>query len=130
MIIESFLPGFLVANLDVVTLIAIGILVEKNYVGRMTTFSNSVAINLLFLRISNLHWVLDWYATIGFALGVVGAISYAASQSESLYWHRNEFPYKLPREYYQFSQFYNSVVVAIISVMAESINALLRLYTP
>jgi len=126
-VIIQLLPKWFVTNLDVVALLAIGILVEKNFVGRMTTFSNSIAVNLLFLRLSNLHWVLDWYAGIGFLLGILGAFSYAVWQfSESRYFRGGEFPYRLPSWYYQVCLLYSSIVVALIALAPESLNAWLQ----
>ena len=123
--IIQLLPNWLVTNLDVVALLVIGILVEKNHIGRMTTFSNSIAVNLLFLRLSSLHWLLDCYAGIGFLLGILGALSYAAWQfSESR--DREEFPCKLPDLYYKLSWSYSSFLVALIGLALEPLNIWLQ----
>jgi len=52
MIIQYF-PEWLLENLGVIALLVTGILVEKHFVGRMTTFTNSVAVNLMFLGSPN-----------------------------------------------------------------------------
>ena len=45
------LPGWVLSNIDVIALLTVGMIAERHFVGRITTFSNAVAINLLFLRL-------------------------------------------------------------------------------
>ena len=105
----------MVAHLDIIGLLTVGFLVEKHFVGRMATFSNAIALNLLCVRISNLHWLLDWYANAGLLLGIAGAISYAASKRGQAW--------KMPGWYYVLNWFYSSLVVAVIAINPGYINS-------
>ena len=49
----SMLPAFLIQKIGPLSLILIGYLVEKNFVGRIATFSNSLAINLHVFTMNN-----------------------------------------------------------------------------
>jgi hypothetical protein len=82
-------------------LVAIGYLVEKNFVGRIATFSNALAINLHVFTITTPHQILVWYANIGIIIGVLAFISYGIQQS-------------LSRYFYFISWAYSSIVVGLI----------------
>jgi len=69
------------------SLVAIGYLVEKNFVGRIATFSNALAINLHVFTITTPHQILVWYANIGMVMGVLALISYGIQQSLSRYFY-------------------------------------------
>jgi len=116
MLIE-LLPNWFVANLPVISLLILGVLVERHFVGRMNTFSNSMAVNLTFLRLTPLHWILDWYANIGLIWGIIGALSYLAQRTTS------DSNHHLRGWYYAVSWLYSSIVVALVILFAGNINA-------
>jgi len=97
----TILPAVLIQKLGPLSLIAVGYLVEKNFVGRIATFSNSLAINLHVFTISNPHPILVWYANFGIIIGVLALASYGIQQS-------------LPRCFYFLSWAYSSIVVGLI----------------
>jgi hypothetical protein len=111
--------------LDVIALLIIGVLVERNYTGRMTAFSNSIALNLAMLRLQNLHWILRLYGDIGFMLGLLGLISYVFYIE---YAHRygvdpvDEFPRTLSQRWYDGFWWYNSAIVAIVVLISAQLN--------
>lgn len=95
----SILPTFLIQKIGSLSLIAIGYLVEKNFGGRIATFSNTLAINLHVLMMNNPHFFLVWYANIGLVMGILAFVSYGLQQS-------------LLRHFYLISWAYSSFVVA------------------
>ena len=97
----SILPAVLIQKLGPLSLLAIGYLVEKNFVGRIATFSNTLAINLHVFTISNPHQFLVWYANIGIIIGILALVSYGIQQSLSKY-------------FYFISWAYSSIVVGFI----------------
>lgn len=97
----SILPAVLIQKLGPLSLVAVGYLVEKNFVGRIATFSNALAINLHIFTINNPHQLLVWYANIGIIMGVLALVSYGIQQS-------------LSRYFYFISWAYSSIVVGLI----------------
>jgi hypothetical protein len=97
----TILPAVLIQKLGPLSLVAIGYLVEKNFVGRIATFSNALAINLHVFTITTPHQILVWYANIGIIIGVLALISYGIQQS-------------LSRYFYFISWAYSSIVVGLI----------------
>lgn len=55
-------------------LLIVGILIERNFVGRITLFTNTMAINLFFLGM-NVPDILGWYINIGLIFGIFGLFS-------------------------------------------------------
>ena len=125
----QLLPTNIVANLGVIALLIIGVLVERNYTGRMTAFSNSIALNLAMLRLQDLHWILRLYGDIGFMLGLLGLISYLSYLE---YAHRHgvdpvdEFPHTLSQRWYDAFWWYNSAIVAIVIVISAQLNQIFQ----
>ena len=97
----SMLPAFLIQKIGPLSLILIGYLVEKNFVGRIATFSNSLAINLHVFTMNNPHHYLIWYANIGLIMGGLAIASY---------WSKTP----LTRYFYFISWAYSSFVVGFI----------------
>jgi len=60
-------------------LILVGILIEKHFIGRVATFTNTMAINIHFSSIQDLNPPLALYANLGLLFGVVAIISYIVS---------------------------------------------------
>lgn len=66
----------------IVILLVVGIVVENNYVGRVTTFTNSWAIFFYFIRyVRPIHLIFDLYILFGLVLGVTGIVTYEENQS-------------------------------------------------
>lgn len=120
MMLIEMLPEWVLSNIDIIALIVIGLFVEKRFVGRMTTFTNSIALNLLLLRLPSLHWTLDWYANLGILLGVLGAISYCLQRADSRH------SYHMPGWYYALSWAYSSIVVGLIALAPQNLNTWLQ----
>jgi hypothetical protein len=126
----EILPQTILENLDIIALLIVGFLVERKFVGRMTAFSNAVAVNLLVLRMTDPHWLLRLYADVGAVIGLVCLISYA---SYIEYAHRNhvdppnEFPYHLYGRWYDAMWWYNSVIVALFILLSGAINGLVQI---
>jgi len=112
----EMLPGWILSNIDVIALLTVGMIAERHFVGRITTFSNAIAINLLFLRLPNLNWALDWYANLGILLGIWGLGSYVLQRTDSAGSHH------MPGWYYALSWAYSSIVVAMIAAAPQNIN--------
>lgn len=64
------------ANLPIFTMLFVGIVIEKYYVSRVTTFTNVLALNLSFLSLETPPSFLVWYGDLGVILGVYGMITY------------------------------------------------------
>ena len=60
----SILPAALIQKLGPLSLVAIGYLVEKNFIGRISIFSNVLAVNLHVFTITTSNQLLVWYANI------------------------------------------------------------------
>jgi len=78
---QAIVPLKLVSLLTPVALIYIGAYVEKHFVGRITTFTNDLALNLFFFSFQSLPTWLVWYLNIGIFFAVFGFISYVLKES-------------------------------------------------
>lgn len=91
----------MIANLAPWILIVIGAVVEKNFVGRVITFSNSMALNIHAATIGITSSLLSWYANIGLIVGIVAIGSYAIDES-------------LPDWFYVLNILYCSVIAGVL----------------
>lgn len=81
----SHVPSEYIQYLVPVSLIIAGILAEHHFVGRITIFTNSIALNVLFYYSeSNFSYfgtlffsVFVWYANIGLIVGLIAVMSYS-----------------------------------------------------
>lgn len=64
------------ADLPIFALLFVGIVVEKYYVSRVTTFTNVLALNMSFLSLETAPRTLIWYGDLGLILGVYGMFAY------------------------------------------------------
>ena len=87
-------------------LLIVGFLVEKHFVGRVTTFTNTLAINIHFSSISNLASFWIFYANIGLLFGIVAIISYSVSVAG--------YRLGLPNWYYQSNWAFCSIIIGIL----------------
>lgn len=99
----EFLPESVVVLLPTLSLVFIGFVVEKHYVSRVTTFTNSLALVVFYLTVVDVGgWLLRIHANIGLLLGVIGFLSYIKQES-------------LPHDYYMLSHIgYGSFFVGSI----------------
>jgi hypothetical protein len=96
------LGKYFIDNLDVIALLIVGIASEKHFVGRLTVFSNSIALDLFFFKNNFTPWYVLFYLGIGTFLGIIGLLAYLADE-------------KLSDEYYIFTFFfYSSITVSVI----------------
>jgi len=96
---------YFVDNLDVIALLIIGMASERHFVGRLTVFSNSLALDLFFTRNNFTPWYVVLYLVIGTFLGIIGLLAYLAKE-------------ELSDEYYLVTfVFYSSISVAIIMLI-------------
>jgi hypothetical protein len=102
----SLVPPLLIAKLGPLSLVVIGYLVEKNFVGRITTFANTLAINLHVYAIQNPHWILVWYANIGLIFGLLALFSYGFKEA-------------LSRHFYALNWIYSSFVVGMVILLTQ-----------
>mgnify|MGYP000047014085 CR=1 FL=1 len=102
-------PNF-INLLGPLSLIVIGFLVEKNFVGRITTFCNALAINLhvytLLATTGKVSSLLIWYANGGLVLGIIGLIAYSIL-------------FSLPQIFYILSWLYSSILVGGIILITS-----------
>ena len=98
--ITHVLPAWLLQRLGALSLVAVGLLVEKHYVGRITTFANTIAINI-HAAYTTSPWWLVWYANIGLIVGMIALASYASRES-------------LPGWFYAIGFIYSSAVVGLL----------------
>lgn len=99
-----FLPERLWYLIGPFSLIAVGHIVEKHFVGRITMFTNAVALNVFIISIMNvipLPNLLILYANIGLVLGIIGLFTYERAQS-------------MPALYYTVTMMYNSAIIGLI----------------
>lgn len=96
----DFISISLVNLITPISLVIIGHLVEKVYVGRITIFANTIALNLFFHSV-NVTEILGWYLNIGLIWGVIGLLAYFARK-------------RLPNWYYKVGLIYSSIPVGAI----------------
>jgi len=99
--ISALLPALIIMKLGPLGLIFIGYLVEKKFVGRVTAFSNAMAINLHLFTTNYPDQMLISYANIGLLVGVVAIITYALR-------------IRMPKWFYDLTRLYHSFLVGII----------------
>ena len=96
------LGKYFIDNLDVVALLIVGMASERHFVGRLTVFSNSLALDLFFTKNNFTPWYVILYLVIGTILGIIGLLYYLAKE-------------ELSSDYYLFTfVFYSSITAAII----------------
>ena len=102
---EIWLGHFLSKNfiniLPAVSLIIVGLIVEKNYVSRIAIFSNAVALSSYFAFIPNLSFGLILYINILTIAGILAIFSYLVH-------------FSLPKEFYFFAGAFCSAISGMI----------------
>ncbi|GGN08322.1 hypothetical protein [Halarchaeum nitratireducens] len=101
------LPAVVIENLDVIALILLGLLVEKQYISRPAIWANVAAINIHLYDYSFVSNWLTWYANIGLLVAGLALYTYGFDES-------------LPGWYYTLSWAYSSIPVAAIAYLTWS----------
>ena len=92
------IPVYFIDKLGPLSMIIAGFLVEKHYVGRMSVFLNTIAINIFaYSKMPYLTQYDIWYCNIGLLVGLIALVSYMFEES-------------LPSWYYLITFVYSSVV--------------------
>lgn len=98
----QLLPESIAVLIPALSLVLIGHVVERHYVGRITCFSNVMALNVHYLTIGESGLLLRIHANLGLILGLWGLWAYLGRES-------------LPKEYYEVVHLlYSSFVVGTI----------------
>lgn len=84
----SLSPAELVMGLQIFSLLAIGIVVEKHYVSRVTGFTNGIAATVHVVTLPSANLYLFIYAGLGFVLGATGFLFYAMRESTG-WWYND-----------------------------------------
>ena len=106
--IASILSEKILEILTAVTLIVVGLLVERYYIGRIAILSNAVALTTYFYKFNNLPNWLVFYINILTLFGIIAIISYATNT-------------KLPKEYYWIAGIFSSAISGIILLWGLSL---------
>ncbi|WP_276256792.1 hypothetical protein [Halomontanus rarus] len=80
----DFLVRMFGHNLPMVALLVVGFTVEKHYVSRVTVFTNTIALNVHFLSLSEAPHLLVWYGDLGHLLGLYGLTAYLLNVKTSI----------------------------------------------
>ena len=87
-------PPELIDKLAPISMIIAGILVEKHFVGRITTFLNAIAVNIYAAQKYPLVSQFEvWYCNIGLLIGVIALFSYASEESLPSWFYIIAFAY-------------------------------------
>lgn len=89
----KLLPEAWVNSMPGLSLLLVGYFAEKNFVGRIATFCNTLAINLHLMLIQHPPEILVWYANIGLVMGIVGIVAYQSQNSLSQYYYKASWAY-------------------------------------
>jgi len=96
-----------IENLDVISLILLGLLVEKQYISRAAIWANVAAINIHLFEYPFVSEWLTWYANIGIFVAGLALYTYGFDES-------------LPERYYTLAWAYSSIPVAAIAYLTWS----------
>jgi hypothetical protein len=80
--------NFFLLNLSSLVLIIVGLASEKFFVGRLTTFANSMALDVFFVGYGFTPWWITLYLGFGTLLGLLGLFAYVLNESlpDEYYW--------------------------------------------
>ena len=103
----ELLPPVVIENLNVIALILLGLLVEKQYISRPAIWANVAAINIHLYEYPYVSEWLTWYANIGIIFAGLALFTY-------------EFDESLPNWYYTAAWAYSSIPVAVLAYLTWS----------
>ena len=84
-----------------IALMVAGFLVEKKFVGRITVFSNSMALVAFFIPLNNVPVLLKLFINFAIILGIIGAWKYYNNES-------------LDSRYYNLAKYVSTIITGII----------------
>lgn len=99
--VSQFLTIELIKVLPAITLILVGLLVERKYVGRISLLTNAVALSTFFSAIQNLPSWIIYYINILTVFGFIALISYC-------------FKIKLSKHFYWMAAIFSSAISGIL----------------
>lgn len=102
-LVAQIFPVQFMEVLPALTLILIGLIVEKRYVGRIAIFANAIALSTFFYKIPSLPLWTIWYINILTIFGIIALISYATKT-------------KLPKEFYFMAGVFSSIISGILII--------------
>jgi hypothetical protein len=73
--------NFFLLNLSSLMLIIVGLASEKHFIGRLTTFANSMALDVFFVGYGFTPWWIVLYIGFGTLLGFLGLLAYVSDES-------------------------------------------------
>lgn len=100
-LLEYIVPNTWFDILPALTLIGIGIIIEKYYVSRIAIFSNAIALSSFYVGFSDLPLWLTLYINVLIIVGVICLISYLTKDS-------------MPKEFYKISGLFSSFISGIV----------------
>ena len=100
---SGLLPG-IVRLIAPASLIIIGWIIERKFVGRISIFANTIAINIFAFYLPNPLIYFIWYCNIGLIFGIIALISRALE-------------IRMPGLFYDFSWIYSSIAVGALMVI-------------
>ena len=99
--VSQFLSVELVRLLPAITLIVVGLIVEKNYVGRISLLTNAVALSTFFSFIENLNYWMVLYINVLTIFGIIALFTYA-------------FKIKLSKHFYFMAGVFSSAISGLL----------------
>jgi len=91
-----------------VSLIILGLIIDKKskgtkYVGRLSMFSNSMALASFYIPIPTTPLLIKIIINVAIVLGVIGIISYAMDEH-----------HLSGKNYYQYTKYFNSIITGVL----------------
>lgn len=106
----ALVPGSLTSLIAPFSLIYVGWKVENNYVGRIPTFSNMIALNIYFFNKTPLPLYLKIYLNLSLVFGILGILTYPD----------REVPFS--RFYYTANWVFCSIFVGLLLIFYELVG--------
>jgi hypothetical protein len=101
LILTNILSNHVLDILPALSLIFVGAIVERYYVGRIAIFSNAIALTSFYYTYTSLPLWLSLYINLLTIAGILSLLSYMSKKS-------------LPAEFYQVSGIFSSVVSGFV----------------
>jgi len=99
--LNNIIPLQLIEVLPAITLIVIGLIVEKRYLSRISIFSNAVALTTFFYNFTNLpNWLILYINALSI-VGILALVSYALRIS-------------LPQQFYLIAGIFSSGISGMV----------------
>lgn len=99
--LAEILPMKIIEILPALTLIIVGLIVEKYYVSRIAIVTNAVALSTFFVKVKSTPIAIIWYINILTILGIIALFS-------------RFFKISLPKEFYTIAGIFSSLISGVI----------------